>query len=83
MKRPRRRPQKEEIQVPVRIVKLSWSIQFLNSINPTQALQFYNEMVKKMKCVERINPRHINPRLTNTDELKKMIGHQGQNGKFY
>ncbi len=73
------------MQPPRQIVQpeLGWSIQFLNHIEPAQALQFYEEMTRKLECVERINPRHIKPKLTNTDELKNMTGRKGQDGNFY
>jgi hypothetical protein len=83
MQRPGMFCQKEEIQLPLQTIELSLAIQFLNSIEPAQALQFYEEMTRRMKCVERINPQHIKPTLTNTDELKNMTGCKGQDGKFY
>jgi hypothetical protein len=56
--------------------------QFLNRLKPAEALQFYEQMKRRMKCVECINSRHILPTLTNTDELKKMTGREGKDGKI-
>jgi hypothetical protein len=87
MRRHRMVQKKEEVQVPMQQEvsgdeELSNAITFLNSLQQSQPLQFYEEMIDDMTFVERINPRHVKPTLT-TDELKNMTGHENKDGKFY
>ncbi len=80
---------REEIQMRTRKEEAadeepnSMSILFLNSLEPPQPVQFYEEMVRYNKCVKHINLKHIQPTLTNADELEKMTGRKDRDGKLY